>query len=344
MPKTITGTTTSTFTDANSVQNVFGAQGGWVVNNSQVFAQQQYSDDEAQGTEIWGDVFVLPAGAHSLLPGTLGFRVMSFNASIPVLFTITLFYPYEPSMILGSFGGVLNVPPGTHPTQTVFNGNTSFGTLVQSYTPPTGATAIRVRLVAGGGGAGGSNTAAVGQIAAGGGGGGGGYSEVLIPISSLAPGPIQVTIGSGGAAGSNLGGNGGAGAVSSFIDNAGIGTTWASANGGGGGGGGASLAVPTTDGSGGDGGIGTIGSILEKGGPGLIGGGYTAAAAFSGAGGSGAGIGNGGGIQRFSTTGGLSGTPSSGGGGSGGLSLSGGTGQSGGLGGSGIVIIDEFYS
>lgn len=204
MPKVINNQqTTNNYSDPGAVgiANVFESQGGWIVNNGQILCQQQVSLDAAQGSDTYSDEFPLPAGAHYLQPGTIGFRCRSFSTNTPVTVSICLFQKYEPAMILGSFGVASTVSQII--TQQIL---TTLG--AGTYTTPAGVLAIFVECIAGGGSSGGV-AGVVGDTGISSPGSGGGYSASLI----LAPAATYaVNVGAGGNApvGSNPGLNGGA--------------------------------------------------------------------------------------------------------------------------------------
>ena len=116
----------------------------------------------------------------------------------------------------------VNIPTIKTPTQQIF---TTVGT--STWTRPTGCTKVRVMVIGGGGGAGGNWTKATfnGHVGINGAGGGGGTSIRLLDVSSIAS--VEVTVGGGGNGGGSTS-NGSAGGTSSF-------GTYATANGGGGG-------------------------------------------------------------------------------------------------------------
>lgn len=98
-----------------------------------------------------------------------------------------------------------------------------------TFTVPTGVTAVNVIVIGGGGGGGGAGTSGC-VTGAGGGGGGGGFSQRW--VTGLTPGStVTATVGAGGTAGTGPSGNGGTGGTSSF-------GAYASATGGAGGTGG----------------------------------------------------------------------------------------------------------
>ena len=121
----------------------------------------------------------------------------------------------------GSFS-YIDAPTVKTPTQQIF---TTVGT--STWTRPTGCTKVKVTVIGGGGGAGGNKTTASfqGHIGIAGAGGGGGTSIRLLDVSSIAS--VEVTVGAGGNGGGSTS-NGSAGGTSSF-------GTYATANGGGGG-------------------------------------------------------------------------------------------------------------
>lgn len=130
-----------------------------------------------------------------------------------------------------------------------------------TYTPTTGATRGIAIAIGGGGGSGaadGVNTSASG---AGGGGGGGGAAMAMFTIS----GTVAFTVGAGGTAGADPGGNGGNGGTTTFT---GIAVATGGSGGTGSGNGGSAKGVAT----GGAGGTGTTGALQlagSDGGPGM---------------------------------------------------------------------------
>jgi hypothetical protein len=83
-----------------------------------------------------------------------------------------------------------------------------------TFTVPTGVTAVNVIVIGGGGGGGGAGTVGC-STGAGGGGGGGGFSQRW--VTGLTPGStVTATVGAGGTAGTGPGGSGGTGGTSSF--------------------------------------------------------------------------------------------------------------------------------
>lgn len=105
MPKVINNQSTADqYTDANTIQNVYESKGGWIVNNAQLLCQLQRSEGAQQGSEQFGDEFLLTSGAHHLEPGTTGIRVRSAVSGQPVVFSVAIFFPYETGMVLGGSG------------------------------------------------------------------------------------------------------------------------------------------------------------------------------------------------------------------------------------------------
>lgn len=131
------------------------------------------------------------------------------------------------------------------PTVTVYTSGTG------TFTPPAGATRIMVEVIGAGGGGGGTDNSSQG---CGGGGGGGAYVRKL--ITTLSPN-YAYSVGSGGAGGSNTGGDGAAGGNTTF------GTFFLTANGGSGGQG---STTGTGDFTGGAPGTGSGGDINISGG------------------------------------------------------------------------------
>lgn len=222
----------------------------------------------------------------------------------------------------GSGGG----SPGAPPVLQVFTSN-------GSWTPPAGATFIRVRCVAGGGGGGGAGPAAAGANAKGGGGGGGATVESTLDVSTLVT-PVPVTVGAGGTAGLATGagpaGNGTASMFGSYVR----------ADGGLGGDSGPGTATPIGA-AGGYGGSPTTGQLKSYGGGGASGYGATS---FSVSGAGGASTLGGGGRGLWNNANGQSFPGQDGGGfggGGGGAAVAGtGSGVIGGKGANGVVIVE----
>lgn len=224
----------------------------------------------------------------------------------------------------------------SHPLVTTVNVQRFFYTgSTQTYTPTTGTVYAIVEVVGGGGGGGGVGTAS-GALAAGGG-GSGAYSRGIFSASAIGSSQT-VTIGIGGSAGANTGGNGGNGGTSSF------GSLIASVSGGTGGGGTNTDASAGAGASGGSAGSG--GFVNISGGPGSDG--YPGASQRV-LGGRGAdspgGLGQGGKsiyVAAAHNAGG--GATGYGGAGAGAVAGDGGTGAIGGTGAPGIEIVTEFIS
>lgn len=194
-------------------------------------------------------------------------------------------------------------------------------TVSGTWTKPAGCVRALVE-VRGGGGGGGGVAANGGVWQAAGGGGQGGRSIKLV----TAPGATEtITIGAGGTAGANTGGQGGTGGTSSF-------GAHASAAGGVGGAGSGGTAGCVT---GGAGGTGSSGNMNFTGQAGAWGGALAAATMFF----PGLGGGEGGGLGSNDANGG-NGTLGGGGGAAG---TSGASGFSGGVGGDGYITVWEFY-
>src|SRR5574338_573235 len=202
-----------------------------------------------------------------------------------------------------------------------------------TYTPTSGAVAVRVRMTGGGGGGGG-----IGAVGSGGGGGAGGnsgsyFEKWIDPGASVTGG--TVTIGAGGSAGSS--GNGGPGGDTSIVVN---GTTY-TAKGGNGGTGSFTRAGNLMCMPGSANGASSSGDVVFFG-PGSPGFAFQADGPvqwwYGGAGGSNP-LGAGGGVQNNSTDG-NSGTGYGAGGG--GASNGSATGKVGAAGTAGIVIIEEY--
>jgi hypothetical protein len=182
-----------------------------------------------------------------------------------------------------------------------------------TYITPANCLYIRVRMVGGGGGGGGSNGSYCGD-----GGGAGGYCEFIINNPSTS---YVYSVGAGGSGG-GAGSTGGTGGTTTFGLAQATGGIGGQAIGNGGGGGG----TATLNGQG-------LG-IAISGNGGTTAGGGTSPATRAGAGGAGV---FGGGAQGY---GGHSAYANSGAGGAGAIYGS----NSGGNGGSGIIIVEEFYS
>ncbi len=202
-----------------------------------------------------------------------------------------------------------------------------------TYSPTTGARALRVRCL-GGGGAGGSAATAVTNAGAAGGGGAGGYSESW--LTNLHASPYTVAVGAAGAAaaaGAHDGGNGG----DTTFDSPAVIT----AKGGAGGKQKAVTVGPVMGGLGGAGGAASAGAgdIKVDGAAGYAGIMLAAAQAVSG---SGAPSVLGGGGQGRITQGDGAAAATYGAGGAGGCIVSGGTDQAGGNGSAGIIIVEEY--
>ncbi len=223
---------------------------------------------------------------------------------------------------------LININRG--PTSTALTSGTA-----ATYTPPTGATRLRVRGVGPGGGGGGCATAGAAAAAAEGG-GSGAYFEKLISSPSASYTYTIGTGGGGGSAGNNAGSDGSA--ATSFTDGT---LTLSAAAGKGGSGGGAaasylltgSLATGGVTASGGDinipgtaGGLGFVGSATQAnggaGGASLLGASVRNAVNTSAAGVTGANYGSGG---------------------SGGQDVSNTSTRAGGNGAPGVIFVDEFY-
>lgn len=335
MPKVLNITTQNTYSDANTIQNVYGSKGGWISNSGTVFCQVQRSNESAQGTDTWSEEFPLPSGSHFLAEGTIGIRVRSFTSGLSVSVTAVVWWPYEPNMILGSSGFAQSV--ATVITQQIFINTSGPPT---TYTLPNGCVAIIVECIGGGGAGGGTQATGAAQGSAGGGGAGGCYAKKLI----IAPNPTYAfSVGAGG-----VGQNGGAGLAGSQ-------TSFGSPNvvlGPGGNGGGLGGTTGTFPGVGAIGGAGTgaqigIGDIIAFGAPGeqslVLGSGTNGAT--SGMGGIAAGpYGGSGGFVVFSN-GVVAGTAGNliGGGGSGAASSASSAAGTGGNGARGIIVVTEFY-
>ncbi|MGW3291493.1 glycine-rich domain-containing protein [Streptomyces sp. NPDC001002] len=143
-----------------------------------------------------------------------------------------------------------------------------------TWTKPSGARLLEIRLIGGGDGGGGGRRSSASTIRCGGGGGAGGSMFLLTYDASILPGTVSVAVGAGGsggaaAAGDSLnGGNGGAGGVTSFGPYARVGQ---SAGGSGGssasGAGGATATGTSAGGSGGS--ANTSGGVGSPGNPGV---------------------------------------------------------------------------
>ena len=252
----------------------------------------------------------------------------------------------------GSFS-YINAPTVQTPTQQIF---TTVGTA--TWTKPTGCTKVKVTVIAGGGGSGGAKAVAGGghpsssnHMVSGGAGGGGGTSIKLLDVSSIAS--VTVTIGDGGNGGtaSTTGGaaQGTTGGTSSF-------GTYATATGGVGGWGGGYTGNAQSNqdilGYPGTGGTAADGDINLKGEDGLMSSFddfnkwkpntnyYTGARGGMAAGLSAGNSRN----DGTSSSGGSQGDANTGNGAQASLVRSGFAAMAGSKGGTGIVIVDEFYS
>jgi hypothetical protein len=196
-----------------------------------------------------------------------------------------------------------------------------------TYTTPTGVKTLIVHCWGAGGGGGGAKASAS-NVAVAGGGGQGGYTVYVFnsPAASY-----SVTVGAGGAAGSNVGGNGGNGGSTDFGGNLATGGFGGTGDGTGG----TSLATGPLGGLGGQGG-GAIRICGEPGGAGIR---------LSGTvGKSGAGAGAGAGQERITQGAGNDADSSGfGGAGGGGAMSSSATGFIGGVGEQGMVAVYEVY-
>lgn len=112
-----------------------------------------------------------------------------------------------------TLSGAVNLT-GTGLRKDTFNAVHVYTSGTPTWTKPARLLGVHVRVCGGGGGSGGVTGAGTGNAVSGGG-GGGGYSEAWIPAASLGA-TETVTVGAGGTAGSNPGGNGGTGGTSSF--------------------------------------------------------------------------------------------------------------------------------
>lgn len=123
-----------------------------------------------------------------------------------------------------------------------------------TYTPTTGATRGLAIAIGGGGGSGGADGVNTSASGAGGGGGGGGAAIARFTIS----GTVSFTVGAGGTAGTDVGGNGGNGGTTTLT---GIVVATGGTGGTGSGNGGSARGTA----AGGAGGIGTTGTLLLEG-------------------------------------------------------------------------------
>ena len=192
---------------------------------------------------------------------------------------------------------------------------------------------VIVEVIGGGGGGGGAASASASQVTCGGGGGSGGYSRKKIVAASLGA-TETVTVGAGGSAGANTGGNGGTGGTTSF-------GAHCSATGGSGGVGSGGASATGMSKAGGSGGTGSSGDVNLTGSSGTNGMGNGASSGGTGGASALGGSGKGASAETAANVGGDA--PSNTGGGGGGaavhnLASSG----AGGAGGSGIVIVWEF--
>lgn len=263
---------------------------------------------------------------HYVINGTTGGQSLSFIAAASTGTTMTLGATASSFVYCDGTNHLAASPTSSSSAPLavrVITGNTT-------YTPTGGMSAILAYVVGAGGGGGGCN--APGRAGAGSGGGGGcGFKR----ISAASVGPTQsVTIGAGGAAGTNVGGDGGTGATSSL-------GALLTATGGTGGKGNTASDSAVSGGTGGVGSSGDVNITGQAGGPGI---GTSGVLQLSGPGGAAPWPGCGGAVGQVgsgSTAAGNNAAANSGGGGSGAVST-GSSGALGGVGGSGIVVIMEF--
>lgn len=198
-----------------------------------------------------------------------------------------------------------------------------------TWTKPTGARSVWVRVVGGGGGGGGAVGGVNPNVANGGSGGAGGYAESWYDANDL-PATVAVTIGSAGSV--TVGGAGGAGGASTF-------GALITANGGGGGGLGASTTGDQTAGQG-TGGTATGGNLLNmQGENGMIGQIIGGKQTFYQRGGSSQ-LGSGGSASQSVA---VNGDPASGAGAGGGNGIANTTSRAGGAGTKGLVIVTTYF-
>jgi hypothetical protein len=224
-----------------------------------------------------------------------------------------------------------------HAPGTLYLGRQRF-TANGTYTPTSGTTRVRLRMVGGGGGGGGAATHSSASTAtgcSGGGGASGTFVEVVLTGSPVTGGSVTIGGAGAGSGGSPTGGTGGDTTIT-------INATLFTAKGGLGGHGGASnLSVPNTD-NGGQNQSGSSSGDFTSGQPGAKGvalGNAGSDAAVGGRGGSSP-LGAGGAGGETFTSG--SAATGFGAGGGGGANWNNTTGTSGGNGSAGIVIIDEY--
>lgn len=206
-----------------------------------------------------------------------------------------------------------------------------------TYTPTAGMDYCIIECVGGGGGGAGAYSGVPNGAIVGSGGGGGGYSRLIASAATIGASKT-VTIGAGGAAGSNIGGAGGTGGTTS------VGAI-CTALGGAGGNPNNSSTLYGTGGTGGGQGTGSFSCVGGAGGGGILMGGNTSISGTGGSsffGGSALNVVVAVGSPTF-----INGTPGSlyGGGGSGGADFyndGSGSAAIGGVGAAGIVIITEF--
>lgn len=334
MPSLNNQTVGDTYLSSRAVlQNVWNTKGGWFsVSGAAVFFQLQYGP---QGADHWTDEQELGVGAFAIIPDDCtGVRFRNSVAGQTASVSITIAQGDEPALAIAAFGAVTISSLQTVLVR-VFTANDL------NYAPGAGCKAVFVECIGGGGGGGSSTTTGAAQGAAGAGGGGGGYAAALLDPTAWTGSSRQIGVGAGGGGGAPGGNTGQIGVASTFQDNLGTGLLVAATAGSGGSGGGIvslpNLGSPSANGRGG---VGTTGTVLLRGAPGLGGvafsngplGGTGGAAAKGGGGGSGAfnsGVGNAG--EQY------------GGGGGGGATGTNSPGQAGGAGAQGVVIITEYY-
>lgn len=321
-----TGTTrTVTVPDKNGTMAMTSDLSGQLLGIVNFTAQTQALTSISNATPA---VFTCTSAAH--LPETGSPVQFTTSGTLPTGLSLnTTYYVTNPS------GTTYNVcttyADALAGTNKVATSGAGSGThTMNSVYPKTGifGTPSSVLVEVWGAGGGGGGVTAVTQNT-GGGGAAGGYSRRKIAVSSLASNET-VTIGAGGTAGANTGGDGGTGGTSSF-------GTWATATGGGPGKGN-TTAISVAGGNGGAGASGDLNLTGNPGGAGTADSGGGNTSVHSGWGGAST-LGGAGKAVTTTTAAGNSGVNNSGSGASGGY---GATAQIGGVGGSGRVIVWEY--
>lgn len=166
------------------------------------------------GTIIWGNALTTNSILYASATNTQGQLATSNNG---VLIASNTGVPSF--LAAGTTGQVLTATTGVPPSWTTLtnfsNINVQTFTSSGTYTPTSGMKFCVVEVCGGGGGGGGAALTGVTQVAAAGGGGGGGYSRIVLTAATVGASQT-VTIGAGGTAGANTGGNGGTGGLSLF--------------------------------------------------------------------------------------------------------------------------------